>query len=201
MCLLVLFGHISFARTKNVPFLRSKIQNPKSKIQMTESADLSGLIAQTDVEMQRLGWTPQQGKEFLIQTYGKQARTLLTKEELLDFLRYLQYLPTPDTKLDNPTPINLNQPNKNYKTVKTTIKTKRKKYEPIDLSDVIAQTDVEMERLGWTPQQGREYLIQTYGKRGRTLLTEEELLDFLQHLESKPTPPPEFLGIDPLAGF
>ena len=186
---------------------------------MTESADLSGLIAQTDVEMQRLGWTPQQGKEFLIQTYGKQARTLLTKEELLDFLRYLQYLPTPDTKLDNPawvklnspntssshktTPINLNQPNKNTKTVKTTIqrRKKSKNTEPIDLSDVIAKTDLEMERLGWTPQQGREYLIQTYGKRGRTLLTEEELLDFLQHLESKPTPPPEFLGIDPLAGF
>ena len=166
---------------------------------MTESADLSGLIAQTDVEMQRLGWTPQQGKEFLLETYGKRERTLLTKEELLDFLRYLQYLPTPDTKLDNPTPINLNQPNKNYKTVKTTIKTKRKKYEPIDLSDVIAQTDVEMERLGWTPQQGREYLIQTYGKRGRTLLTEEELLDFLQHLESIPTP--GFSEVDPLAGF
>ncbi|MEO1558590.1 MAG: hypothetical protein AAFS12_02810, partial [Cyanobacteria bacterium J06632_19] len=65
---------------------------------------------------------------------------------------------------------------------KTTSTTKRKKKsEPIDLSDVIAKTDVEMERLSWTAQQGREYLIQTYGKRGRTLLTEEELLDFLQH--------------------
>ncbi|AFY53522.1 hypothetical protein Riv7116_0945 [Rivularia sp. PCC 7116] len=85
---------------------------------------------------------------------------------------------------------------------KTTSTTKRKKKsEPIDLSDVIAKTDVEMERLSWTPQQGREYLIQTYGKRGRTLLTEEELLDFLQHLESIPTPQPELSEADPLAGF
>ena len=59
--------------------------------------------------------------------------------------------------------------------------------ESVDLSEAIAKTDVEMDRLGWTPQQGREYLIENYGKRGRTLLTQEELLHFLQHLESIPT--------------
>lgn len=85
------------------------------------------------------------------------------------------------------------------KTSKTSTTKRKKKTEPIDLSDVIAKTDVEMERLGWTPQQGREYLINTYGKRGRTLLTEDELLDFLQHLESIPTP--ELSEVDPLAGF
>ncbi|MEM6399597.1 MAG: hypothetical protein AAF757_05095 [Cyanobacteria bacterium P01_D01_bin.116] len=87
------------------------------------------------------------------------------------------------------------------KTTKTTTTKRKKKAEPIDLSDVIAKTDVQMERLRWTPQQGREYLIQTYNKRGRTLLTEEELLDFLQHLESIPTPQPELSEADPLAGF
>ncbi len=86
------------------------------------------------------------------------------------------------------------------KATKTTTTKKKRKAQPIDLSDVIAKTDVEMERLGWTPQQGREYLIQTYGKRGRTLLTEEELLDFLQHLESIPTQT-ELSEADPLAGF
>lgn len=86
------------------------------------------------------------------------------------------------------------------KTTKTTTTKRKKKTEPIDLSDVIAKTDVEMERLSWTPQQGREYLINTYGKRGRTLLTEEELLDFLQYLESIPTQT-ELSEADPLAGF
>ncbi|MBE9006350.1 hypothetical protein IQ259_15100 [Fortiea sp. LEGE XX443] len=69
---------------------------------------------------------------------------------------------------------------------------RKKKAEPVDLSDVIAKTDVELQRLGWTPEQGREHLIKTYGKRGRTLLTEEELHSFLQHLQSQP---------DPIAGF
>jgi hypothetical protein len=86
------------------------------------------------------------------------------------------------------------------KTTKTSTTKRKKKTEPIDLSDVIAKTDVEMERLSWTPQQGREYLIKTYGKRGRTLLTEEELLDFLQYLESIPTQT-ELSEADPLAGF
>ncbi|MDF5735163.1 MULTISPECIES: hypothetical protein [unclassified Nostoc] len=69
---------------------------------------------------------------------------------------------------------------------------RKKKAEPVDLSDVIAKTDVELQRLGWTPEQGREHLIETYGKRGRTLLTEEELHGFLKYLQSQP---------DPLAGF
>ncbi|MEH2296694.1 hypothetical protein [Nostoc sp.] len=69
---------------------------------------------------------------------------------------------------------------------------RKKKAEPVDLSDVIAKTDVELQRLGWTPEQGREHLIKTYGKRGRTLLTEEELHGFLKYLQSQP---------DPIAGF
>jgi len=59
---------------------------------------------------------------------------------------------------------------------------------PVDFSDIIARTNVELKRLGWTNQQGRDYLVQTYGKRSRQLLTDGELLDFLHHLESEPSP-------------
>lgn len=59
---------------------------------------------------------------------------------------------------------------------------------PIDFSDIIARTNVELKRLGWNTQQGKDYLLQTYGKRSRQLLTDGELLDFLHHLESQPTP-------------
>ena len=59
---------------------------------------------------------------------------------------------------------------------------------PVDLSDIIAQTDVELRRLGWTSTQGREYLEQTYGKRSRQQLSDEELLAFLLYLESQPSP-------------
>lgn len=60
--------------------------------------------------------------------------------------------------------------------------------EPIDLSDAIARTTVELKRLGWSNQQGREYLKNTYNKRSRPELTDEELLEFLHYLESQPSP-------------
>ncbi|MDZ8091699.1 MAG: hypothetical protein RMZ42_07130 [Nostoc sp. DedQUE05] len=124
------------------------------------SENLSQILANTDVQMQRLGWTTERGREHLIKTYGKRSRTLLTEAELLDFRQYLASLASQPT--------------------------------PADLSDVIAKTDVEIQRLGWTPEQGREHLIKVYGKRGRTLLTEEELHGFLKYLQSQP---------DPIAGF
>ncbi len=61
---------------------------------------------------------------------------------------------------------------------------------PVNLSDVIAQTDVELSRLGWSVADGREYLESTYGKRSRHDLTDEELLAFLLHLEALPDPHP-----------
>ncbi|MEH2221682.1 hypothetical protein [Nostoc sp.] len=120
------------------------------------SEDLSRILAKTDVQMQRLGWTTEQGREHLIKTYGKRGRTLLTEAELLDFRQYLAFLASQAT--------------------------------PADLSDVIAKTDVEIQRLSWTPEQGREHLIKVYGKRSRTLLTEEELHGFLKYLQSQPNP-------------
>ncbi|MCW6037482.1 hypothetical protein K4A83_14540 [Spirulina subsalsa FACHB-351] len=57
---------------------------------------------------------------------------------------------------------------------------------PMDFSDVIAQTNIELKRLGWTNEQGRDYLLQTYGKRSRQLLSDNELVEFLDHLRSQP---------------
>lgn len=59
---------------------------------------------------------------------------------------------------------------------------------PVDFSEIIARTNVELKRLGWTNPQGRDYLVQTYGKRSRLELTNEELLDFLKYLEKLPNP-------------
>ncbi|MGK7874811.1 MAG: hypothetical protein AB4426_16375 [Xenococcaceae cyanobacterium] len=59
--------------------------------------------------------------------------------------------------------------------------------DPIDFSDIIAKSDAELKRLGWTNEQGRDYLLQTYGKRSRHLLSDEELLEFLHYLENQPT--------------
>ncbi|MEA5512346.1 hypothetical protein VB715_21465 [Crocosphaera sp. UHCC 0190] len=60
--------------------------------------------------------------------------------------------------------------------------------EALDFSDIIARSNAELKRLKWTTDQGREYLLKTYGKRSRQVLSDEELLEFLHHLESLPTP-------------
>jgi hypothetical protein len=112
------------------------------------------VIFQTDVEMQRLAWTPEQGREHLKKTYGKRERTLLTEVELLDFLQYLASLPTP--VLDEA---------------------------------LIAKINLEIERLCWTEKEGQGHLKRNYGKRSLILLTEVELLDFIQYLVYQPTPP------------
>ncbi|MEP1078218.1 hypothetical protein [Leptolyngbya sp. NM3-A1] len=61
--------------------------------------------------------------------------------------------------------------------------------ESVDLSDVIAQTDVELQRLGWSRIRGRDYLSQTYNKQTRSELTELELYEFLSYLKAQPSPP------------
>ncbi|AMA09250.1 hypothetical protein [Picosynechococcus sp. PCC 73109] len=58
----------------------------------------------------------------------------------------------------------------------------------LDFSEIIARTDVELKRLRWSSEQGRTYLLETYGKRSRQLLSDDELLEFLRYLESQPTP-------------
>ncbi len=60
--------------------------------------------------------------------------------------------------------------------------------EAIDFSEIIARSNVELKRLSWTSEQGRNYLLQTYGKRSRQLLSDEQLLEFLAYLENLPTP-------------
>ena len=57
-----------------------------------------------------------------------------------------------------------------------------------DFMQIKQKTDLEIQRLGWTKEHGREFLKSHYGKRTRLHLTNEELLQFLQYLESQPTP-------------
>ena len=57
--------------------------------------DFNKIKHQTDIEIKRLGWTKEDGRNFLKSHYGKRTRLHLTDEQLLEFLRYLQSLPTP----------------------------------------------------------------------------------------------------------
>ena len=64
-----------------------------------EGERLDKLMSDIDVQMQRLGWTVEQGREHLLKYYGKRSRLLLSEEELDNFLLYLQLT-------DSPTPNN-----------------------------------------------------------------------------------------------
>ncbi|MGD1849870.1 MAG: hypothetical protein ACFCBU_04465 [Cyanophyceae cyanobacterium] len=55
---------------------------------------------------------------------------------------------------------------------------------PVDLSDAIAQIGLLMEQVGWDKKQGVAYLQETYGKRTRAELTDQELMTFLGHLQT-----------------
>ena len=60
-----------------------------------EAMDFNEIKQKTDIEIRRLNWTKDQGKEFLMSRYGKRSRLHLTDEQLLEFLRYLEKLPNP----------------------------------------------------------------------------------------------------------
>ena len=56
----------------------------------------------------------------------------------------------------------------------------------MDFSQIINQTTIELKRLGWTQEDGKKYLLATYGKKSRHLLSDEELIEFLQYLQQQP---------------
>ncbi len=57
-----------------------------------------------------------------------------------------------------------------------------------DYNDIISLIDLHMAQLGWDKQYGRKFLNTTYGKTSRHLLSDEELLGFLNHLKSLYSP-------------
>jgi hypothetical protein len=90
---------------ENDPLVSLNSSNPKKAIavenpvaanlaEAIEPDDLSTLIAYTDVEMDRIGWTKQRGRDYLKSTYKKSTRQRLDVDELMDFLNYLRALPS-----------------------------------------------------------------------------------------------------------
>jgi hypothetical protein len=59
--------------------------------------------------------------------------------------------------------------------------------DPEDLSDIIAQSDVELKRIGWSAQEGRKFLETRFHKKSRHQLSPQEWQEFLQHLVQQPT--------------
>ena len=53
-----------------------------------------------------------------------------------------------------------------------------------DFEQIIHATNLLFKSLGWTKEDGQKYILQTYGKASRLLLSDEELLDFMRRLQN-----------------
>lgn len=95
-----LFGDTFAAETPVIVPLAEDSPDQVLTSEVTTSSELEGMdfneIKQkTDIEIKRLSWTKEQGKDFLMSRYGRRSRLHLTDEQLLEFLRYLEKLPSP----------------------------------------------------------------------------------------------------------
>ncbi|MEM9569241.1 MAG: hypothetical protein AAF974_13140 [Cyanobacteria bacterium P01_E01_bin.34] len=80
---------------KTKPAVSKSKPEPEPEIQLEpEIEDLSELIAQTDVELTRIGWGPKEGRRFLKERFRKQSRQQLDEMELREFLQELKQQPT-----------------------------------------------------------------------------------------------------------
>ncbi len=58
--------------------------------------------------------------------------------------------------------------------------------ELVDWDEIIEGIDKEMSRLGWGVQQGQRYILEKYGKKSRQVLSDVQLLEFLEYLKEQP---------------
>ncbi len=68
---------------------------------------------------------------------------------------------------------------------------KKQEVVELDYEDIEKSIDWEMQRVGWGLDKGREHLINTYGKKSRKLLNDEQLFGFWDYLKSLPDVKPE----------
>ncbi|MGD2179874.1 hypothetical protein [Lusitaniella coriacea] len=132
------------------------------------------IIKKTNQLIERLGWTIEQGRTYLLKTYGKRSRLHLTDWELVEFLRYLEELErsrNPYRVFDASNRSNSSpQPNDSKVPQKPIV-------------EMIQRSNQLIKQLGWTEDRGRKHLLENYGKRSRLHLTDDELVEFLDYLE------------------
>ncbi|MDI9641869.1 hypothetical protein QPK87_04450 [Kamptonema cortianum] len=56
--------------------------------------------------------------------------------------------------------------------------------EAVDFTEISIQINLELKHIGWTQKQENSYLKRIYGKNGRALLSDRELLEFLHYLQA-----------------
>ena len=126
----------------------------------TDPEDWSDELAAIDHELQRIGWDREEEMLYLQKCFGHSSRHRITRySDLTSFLNQLKGLKPGE------------DPNEAS--------------QPLRRTDLLSQCDQLLEKLRWTPEQGRRYLQEQLKARSRQQLNDQQLLSFNMLLEAE----------------
>lgn len=132
----------------------------------SEPEDWSEDLAVVEVQLQRLGWDRNQESVYLERSFGHMERSNITRyQDLRLYIDALQTLSPPADPCTAPLP---GEPEP-----------------PPPSRQLLMQTNgTLLGRLGWTTQQGRDFLKRHFGHTSRQSLSDEQMMQFNQQLEA-----------------
>ena len=132
----------------------------------SEPEDWSEDLAVVEVQLQRLGWDRNQESVYLERSFGHMERSNITRyQDLRLYIDALQTLSPPADPCTAPLP---GEPEP-----------------PLPSRQLLMQTNgTLLGRLGWTTQQGRDFLKRHFGHTSRQSLSDEQMMQFNQQLEA-----------------
>ncbi|MEC4805369.1 MAG: hypothetical protein SAJ12_17915 [Jaaginema sp. PMC 1079.18] len=152
---------------------------------VSENFDFDEAIHQTDIQLKRLGWSHEQGRDYLQNTYGVdiKSRKQLTSAQINAFLAYLRAQPSPSVPETPPAPTD------SQNVMPPEIPTATAVVDPnFNFPEAMRQINGEKKRLGWTKDREKEYLRQTYGRLSLQHLPDAQLAEYLEYLQNLPSP-------------
>ena len=141
-------------------------QEPSLSPGASEPEDWSEDLAVVEVQLQRLGWDRNQESVYLERSFGHMERSNITRyQDLRLYIDALQTLSPPADPCTAPLP---GEPEP-----------------PLPSRQLLMQTNgTLLGRLGWTTQQGRDFLKRHFGHTSRQSLSDEQMMQFNQQLEA-----------------
>lgn len=179
--------------TPQIPFIEEKLAQPAQISELTESSQVDS----EDISTSKLDFSSQDTSDTVISVEESNdlSNDDFSNMEVEASTEENTPLSTPTVVLttNTDTPTSSLTPENNYSSVElqANVSTTPLTSGVIDFSEMVARTTIELQRLGWSKQRGVDYLLAKYNKKIRSELTDKELLEFLNYLESQPTPDQE----------
>jgi hypothetical protein len=92
-CLLIMSFSQPFQKSEDTELMCYRLIAGVIELTGDEFCPIAELIIEVDREIERVGWSKEQCVEYLVHNFQKRSRTLMSREELDQFLTYLRKLP------------------------------------------------------------------------------------------------------------